>query len=196
MRKQAYERNTKETQIKIEVDLDGSGIFSGETNCGFLNHMLALLTYHARFDIEIHAVGDVDVDDHHLVEDVGIALGKTISDILQERKGIERYGSFLLPMDEALIMVALDISGRSHLAYALEIPTQKVGTFDTELVEEFFIAFTRSLGCTLHLQQQAGRNAHHIIEASFKGVGRALRQAVALDPTLQGQVNSTKGTIL
>lgn len=196
MREQTYTRNTNETQISIRLNLDGSGIFTGQTNCGFLNHMLALFTHHARFDMDINAVGDIDIDDHHLVEDVGITLGTVISNILQERQGIYRYGNFLLPMDEALVLIAIDISGRSYLGYRLSIPTPKVGTFDTELVEEFFLAFTRALGCTLHIQPQAGKNAHHIIEATFKGVGRALKQAVSIDETLHGQINSTKGTIV
>jgi len=188
-------RNTTETQIHLTLDLDGNGSCTCDTGVGFLDHMLTLFARHGHFNLDIHCTGDTGVDCHHSAEDLGIVLGRAFAQALGEMRGICRYGSFLLPMDETLVMVALDISGRPHLGYALEIPTQKVGDFDTELVEEFFLGFVRSLGATLHLRQMAGGNSHHIIEAAFKGFGRALAQAVAVDPLLGDAVPSTKGTI-
>lgn len=189
-------RDTTETQIQLMVALDGTGIYKGSCGCGFFDHMLELFCRHGRFDITLDATGDTHVDYHHLIEDLGITLGRAFQTGLGDMRGIVRYGSFLLPMDEALILVGLDISGRAYLGYALEIPTEKVGDFDTELVEEFFLAFTRGLGATLHLRQLSGKNSHHIIEATFKGFARALKDAVAIDEKYSQQIPSSKGTIL
>lgn len=195
MRKTEVARNTGETQIKISLNLDGTGIYDGESNLGFLNHMLELMTRHGRFDIHVKATGDTEVDLHHITEDTGITLGKAFSDALGDMRGITRYGSFMLPMDESLVLVAIDYSGRPHLSYDLHIPSPKVGDFDTELVEEFFLGFCRSAGLTLHLKQLAGENSHHIIEAAFKGFGRALKQAVTIDTAFADEIPSTKGTL-
>lgn len=196
MRKATIQRKTQETQIELTIDVDGTGRYSGQCASGFFDHMLTLLARHGRFDITLDAKGDTHVDDHHLIEDLGIVLGRALDEALGERRGIVRYGSFLLPMDESLILVGLDISGRAYYASTLEIPTEKVGTFDTELVDEFFYGFTRGLGCTLHIQQLAGSNSHHIIEATFKGFARALKDAVTIDPEFALEIPSTKGTIL
>lgn len=196
MRIESLNRNTTETQIDLKINLDGTGSYKGEVNCGFLSHMLELFSKHGRFDLSIKAKGDIHVDYHHLTEDAGIALGRAISDALGERRGIKRYGSFIMPMDESLVMAAVDISGRSYLGYNLSIPSSKVGDFDTELTEEFFLGFVRGLGCTLHLKQMAGGNSHHIIEAAFKGFGRALKEAVSIDEDYKDEIISTKGTIL
>ncbi|MFV0401096.1 MAG: imidazoleglycerol-phosphate dehydratase HisB [Oscillospiraceae bacterium] len=198
MRTAEITRNTNETQITLSLNLDGRGEFSGTSGGGFLDHMLELFARHGRFDLNIQGKGDVQVDLHHLTEDTGITLGKAFAQALGEMRGIARYGSFLLPMDEALVMVALDISGRPHLGYELALPSQRVGDFDTELVEEFFLGFVRGLGMTLHLRQLAGHNTHHIIEAAFKGFGRAMAQAVAVekDERFADEIPSTKGTIL
>ncbi len=190
------ERNTSETQILIELRLDGTGKAQLEMDCGFLKHMLELFAAHGRFDLRIRADGDRWVDDHHLTEDLAIALGQAFRTALGAGAGIARYGDIHLPMDEALVLVAVDISGRAALGYGLRIPTEKVGSFDTELVREFLTAFSRSLGASIHCHQIAGENAHHIIEACFKGLGRALSQAAAIDPRLEGGVPSTKGTLL
>ena len=195
MRTAAIERNTNETQIQLELNLDGTGKYDIQTDVGFLNHMLELFARHGRFDLAIRAKGDVQTDDHHLTEDVGIVLGQAFAQALGEMRGIVRYGSFLLPMDEALVLAAVDISGRPCLGYTLQLPGAKVGSFDTELVEEFFLGFTRNLKATLHLQQLAGKNTHHIIEAAFKGFGRAMAQAVAIDAAYKDQVPSTKGML-
>ncbi len=195
MRSATVARNTTETQISVALELDGQGVYQINTGVGFLNHMLELFTRHGRFDLSLDCSGDTQVDDHHTVEDCGIALGSAFSQALGEMRGITRYGSFLLPMDEALVLVALDLSGRPHLSYDLEIPTQKIGTFDTQLVEEFFWGFCRGSGTTLHLRQMAGKNAHHIVEAAFKGFGRALAQAVAVDQRFSGEIPSTKGLL-
>lgn len=186
-------RKTAETDIFLSLNLDGSGKSSIDTGCGFLNHMLTLFASHGRFDLTVKCVGDVNVDDHHSVEDIGIVLGKAFQDALGDKRGITRYGSFLLPMDEALILTAVDISGRSCLCYGLEIPTEKIGTFDTELVEEFFLAFTRNCPMSLHIRQMAGKNAHHIAEGAFKSTARALKAAVALDGS--NDIPSTKGVL-
>lgn len=188
-------RNTKETQIKVAINLDGRGRFEGGTGIGFLDHMLELVSHHGRFDVDISAKGDTQVDFHHTVEDVGITLGKAFAEALGDMRGIMRYGSSLLPMDESLVLASLDFSGRPHLEYCLQIPAQKVGDFDTELVREFFLGFCRSAGVTLHLRQLAGENSHHIIEAAFKGFGRALRQAVAIDALSPDEIPSTKGML-
>ena len=186
-------RKTAETDIFLSLNLDGSGKSSIDTGCGFLNHMLTLFAAHGRFDLTVKCVGDTDVDDHHSVEDIGICLGLAFQKALGDKRGITRYGSFLLPMDEALILSAVDISGRSCLCYELEIPTEKIGTFDTELVEEFFLAFTRNCPMSLHLRQLAGKNAHHIAEGAFKSAARALKAAVALDGS--NDIPSTKGVL-
>ena len=186
-------RKTAETDICLELNLDGAGKSSIDTGVGFLNHMLTLFAAHGKFDLTVVCRGDTEVDDHHSVEDIGICLGNAFREALGDKRGITRYGSFLLPMDEALILCAVDLSGRSCLCDELEIPTQKIGTFDTELVEEFLLGFVRSCPMSLHLRQLAGKNAHHIVEGAFKGLGRALKQAVALDGS--GEIPSTKGVL-
>lgn len=195
MRTATLERNTKETRISLSLSLDGRGIYEVNTGCGFLNHMLELFTRHGRFDLSLRCTGDIEVDDHHTVEDVGIALGTALKQAIGDGKGITRYGSFLLPMDESLVLCAVDLSGRAYCSCALEIPSQKVGSFDTELVAEFFAAFCRTAGVTLHLKQLAGQNSHHIIEAAFKGFGRAMKQAVAVDADFADEIPSTKGVL-
>ena len=196
MRQASISRSTAETSVDISLVLEGTGQTDIQTGCGFLNHMLTLFGRHGRFDLVVHCEGDTDVDDHHTVEDIGIVLGRVFAQALGDCRGITRYGSFLLPMDEALVMVAADMSGRSYLSYALDLPTQKVGTFDTELVEEFLLSFTRSMGLTLHVRQLAGTNSHHIIEAKFKGLARALKEAVRIDAAFAQEIPSTKGTLL
>lgn len=193
MRTAEITRNTTETNISLKVNLDGTGKTEVNTGVGFLNHMLTLFAAHGKFDLEVRCVGDTDVDDHHSVEDVGICLGQAFRQALGDKRGITRYGSFLLPMDEALILAAVDISGRSSLNDALEIPTEKIGSFDTELVEEFFLGFTRSCPMSLHLRKLAGTNSHHIVEGAFKAFGRAMKAAVALDGT--DKIPSTKGVL-
>ena len=186
-------RKTAETDIILSLNLDGTGKSTIDTGCGFLNHMLTLFAAHGKFDLTVNCKGDTYVDDHHSVEDIGIVLGQAFQAALGNKRGITRYGSFLLPMDEALIQTAVDISGRSCLCYGLEIPTQKIGTFDTELVEEFFLAFTRNCPMSLHIRQLAGKNAHHIVEGAFKSVARSLKAAVALDGS--NEIPSTKGVL-
>lgn len=193
MRTAEITRDTAETNISLKVNLDGTGKTEVGTGVGFLNHMLTLFAAHGKFDLEVRCVGDTDVDDHHSVEDVGICLGQAFRQALGDKRGITRYGSFLLPMDEALILAAVDISGRSSLNDALEIPTEKIGSFDTELVEEFFLGFTRSCPMSLHLRKLAGTNSHHIVEGAFKAFGRAMKAAVALDGT--DKIPSTKGVL-
>lgn len=195
MRTAQIERNTNETQIRLTLNVDGRGQYQVDTGCGFLNHMLELFTRHGSFDLEVTCQGDTQVDDHHTVEDIGIALGKAFARALGDLRGVQRYGNFLLPMDEALVLCAVDLSGRGYLGWQMELPTEKVGTFDTELAEEFWIAFSRNCGATLHFQQMAGRNSHHILEAAFKGMGRALRQAVAIEPGRENEIPSTKGIL-
>lgn len=195
MRQATITRNTTETRITLTLRVDGGGEADIQTGCGFLDHMLTLFARHGCFDLTLRCDGDTRVDDHHTVEDCGIALGQALREALGDFRGITRYGSFLLPMDEALVLVALDISGRSCLAYGLSPLAQKVGTFDTELVREFMLALCRNLEMTLHLKQLAGTNAHHIIEAAYKGLGRALAIAVSLDPRQAGKIPSTKGVI-
>ena len=186
-------RKTAETDIFLSLNLDGTGKSSIDIGCGFLNHMLTLFAAHGKFDLTVKCAGDIDVDDHHSVEDIGIVLGQAFQAALGDKRGITRYGSFLLPMDEALIQTAVDISGRACLCYGLEIPTQKIGTFDTELVEEFFLAFTRNSPMSLHIRQLAGKNSHHIVEGTFKSVARSLKAAVALDGS--NEIPSTKGVL-
>ena len=195
MRNAICNRKTNETDIRLELNLDGSGNSEIQTGCGFLDHMLTLFASHGRFDLKIFCQGDTEVDDHHTVEDIGICLGKAFSDALGEKRGIIRYGNMILPMDEALILCAVDISGRSYLGFGLEIPSQKIGTFDPELVEEFLLAFVRQCPMSLHLQQLAGRNSHHIVEGAFKAMARALRQAVAVDTANPDAIPSTKGVL-
>ena len=195
MRTSDISRVTAETDIRLSLDLDGSGVSDVDTGVGFLDHMLTLLARHARFDLYVKAKGDVYVDDHHTVEDIGIVLGQAFAEAVGDKKGICRFGDCILPMDEALILCAVDISGRDYLGYALEIPTEKVGTFDTELAEEFWISFARNARVTLHLRQLAGSNSHHIIEGAFKAVARALRKAVSIDSAYADEVPSTKGLL-
>ena len=195
MRTATCNRKTAETDITLTLDLDGTGKSEIDSGVGFLNHMLTLLARHARMDMILRCAGDIEVDDHHSVEDIGIALGEALKAALGEKRGIKRYGSMLLPMDEALVMIALDLSGRGCLSYKASIPTQKIGSFDTELVQEFFLALTRTAGMTLHIQQLDGENSHHIVEAMFKGVARALKDAVAIDPTYADEIPSTKGVL-
>lgn len=195
MRKAEIKRDTAETKISLKIDLDGKGNSKISTEVGFLDHMLTLFAKHGHFNLEISCVGDTQVDDHHTTEDIGICLGKAFAKALGDKAGIYRYGDITLPMDEALILAAVDISGRSYLGYALEIPTEKVGSFDTELVEEFWTAFTSNAGLDLHLRQLAGKNSHHIIEGAFKAAGRALREAVAIDPDFADEMPSTKGVL-
>ena len=193
MRTAEITRKTAETDIMLTLNLDGNGKSQIKTGVGFLDHMLTLFAAHGKFDLTVHCQGDTEVDDHHSAEDIGICLGMAFVKALGEKRGINRYGSFLLPMDEALIQTAVDISGRSHLSYGLEIPTEKIGSFDTELVEEFWLAFVRSSGMSLHIRQLAGKNSHHIVEGCFKSVARSLRFAVASDGT--NDIPSTKGVL-
>ena len=195
MRTAEITRNTAETHIALKLDLDGTGNSEISTGCGFLDHMLVLFAKHGRFDLAVSCKGDTWVDDHHTVEDVGITLGEAFRRALGDKKGITRYGSQILPMDEALILTAVDLSGRSCLGYDLQIPTQKVGTFDTELVEEFWLGFVRNALCTLHIRQLAGTNSHHIIEGAFKSAGRSLRAAVAIEAAFADEIPSTKGVL-
>lgn len=195
MRTAQIARDTNETSIRLTLELDGTGTSKVDSGCGFLNHMLTLLAAHGRFDLEVSCKGDTDVDDHHTVEDIGIALGQAFTKALEDRRGITRYGQSLLPMDETLVLCGVDLSGRDYLGWGLTLPAQKVGTFDTELAKEFWLGFVRQCPCALHFRQLAGENTHHILEAAFKGAGRALRMAVSLDPALNGQIPSTKGTL-
>lgn len=193
MRTSEVKRNTAETKISLRLNLDGMGKSEIDTGVGFLNHMLTLFAAHGKFDLIVTCNGDTQVDDHHSVEDIGICLGQAFQAALGDKRGITRYGCFLLPMDEALILSAVDISGRSCLCYELDIPTEKIGTFDTELVEEFFLGFVRNCPMSLHLRQLAGKNAHHIVEGAFKSVAHALKEAVALDGS--NEIPSTKGVL-
>ena len=195
MRTADITRKNAETDIRLTLNLDGTGISQISTGCGFLDHMLTLFARHGRFDLTVSCIGDTQVDDHHTVEDIGICLGDAFAKALGDMRGINRYSSTTLPMDEALILTAVDISGRGMLCYGLEIPTEKVGSFDTELVEEFLLAFVRRANVTLHIQQLAGRNSHHIIEGMFKSLARTLRTAVAIDPAFADEIPSTKGVL-
>ncbi len=195
MRTAQIDRKTAETDISITLNLDGTGESEINTGCGFLDHMLILFAKHGRFDLKVRCVGDTYVDDHHTVEDIGIALGQAFKEALGEKRGIYRYGSMILPMDEALILSAVDLSGRSYLGYKLDIPTQKVGTFDTELIEEFWLGFTRNSDCTLHIVSLEGKNSHHIIEGAFKSVARSMRDAVSIDKDFSQDIMSTKGVL-
>ena len=195
MRSVTITRQTAETDITLTLNLDGKGESSIDSGCGFLDHMLTLFAKHGGFDLSLTCKGDTYVDDHHTVEDIGIVLGQAFAKALGDKRGVIRYGSMILPMDEALILAAVDLSGRSYLGFALDIPTARVGTFDTELVEEFWLAFTRNAQCTLHLRKATGTNSHHIIEGAFKAAARALRQAVAIDAARPDDLPSTKGVL-
>ena len=196
MRSAEIRRATAETNIELRLNLDGTGAGRIATGVGFMDHMLTLFARHARMDLNVVCKGDILVDDHHSVEDIGICLGAAIAKAVGDKRGIRRYGSMLLPMDEALVLCALDLSGRSCLRYQAQIPSQKIGTFDTELVEEFFLGLTRSAGLTLHMRMLDGTNSHHIVEAMFKALGRALREAVSIDESLGGEIPSTKGVLV
>ncbi|MBQ7761209.1 MAG: imidazoleglycerol-phosphate dehydratase HisB [Clostridia bacterium] len=195
MRKATIERKTAETDISLSLCLDGKGVSQIDTGCGFLDHMLTLFSKHSRIDLTVKCVGDVNVDYHHTTEDIGISLGQAIKNALGDKKGICRYGDIILPMDESLILCAVDISGRGGLYYSLDIPSDRVGDFDTELTQEFFVAVAREAGITLHLKQLAGVNSHHIIEGAFKAFARVMKEAVAIDPQYKDEIPSTKGVI-
>lgn len=195
MRNAIIQRKTAETDIQLSLELDGTGVSGIDTGCGFLDHMLSLFARHGRFDLVLTCRGDTYVDDHHTVEDVGIALGQAFAQALGEKRGVTRYGNAILPMDEALILSAVDLSGRAYLGYEMKIPAEKVGTFDTELGAEFWLAFVRNAGVTLHVRQLAGSNSHHILEGAFKSVARSLRAAVAIDPDAADEIPSTKGVL-
>ena len=195
MREATITRRTAETEITLYLNLDGTGKSEIDTGVGFLDHMLTLFASHGRLDLNVKCEGDTYVDDHHTVEDIGICLGQAFAAALGDKRGICRYGSMILPMDEALILTAADLSGRAYLGYDLTIPTEKVGTFDTQLCEEFFIALAQNGGLTLHIRQLAGRNSHHIIEGTFKSVARSLGKAVAIDERNADKIPSTKGLL-
>lgn len=195
MRTAEVNRTTAETDIRLQLNLDGTGVSEINTGVGFLDHMLTLFARHGRFDLVLSCKGDTEVDFHHTTEDIGIALGEAFAAALGDKRGIIRYGSTVLPMDETLILSAVDISGRSHLSYSLQIPTQKVGDFDTELTEEFWLGFVRKAGITLHIRQLAGTNSHHIIEGTFKSVARTLKDAVKIDEAYKDEIPSTKGVL-
>ena len=195
MRTSEIIRKTAETDIKLNLCIDGSGKADINTGCGFFDHMLTLFASHGKFDLCVSCNGDTNVDYHHSVEDIGICLGMAFKEALGDCKGIKRYGNMILPMDEALILCALDVSGRSYLAYGLNIPNEKIGDFDSELVEEFFLAFTRHAGVTLHVKQLDGRNSHHIAEGAFKAFARAMRMATCIDASDADKIPSTKGVL-
>ena len=188
-------RKTKETDIKLKIDLDGKGNSNIDSGCGFLDHMLTLFAKHGRFDLDVFCKGDIEVDYHHTVEDIGICLGQAFKKALGDKKGINRYGDTALPMDESLILSAVDVSGRSFLAYNLNPKAKRVGNFDVELVEEFFIAFTSNAGINLHVVQLAGKNTHHILEGAFKSIARSLKTAVSINKDLGDEIPSTKGVL-
>ena len=195
MRSAEIVRKTKETDISLWINLDGKGESNVNSGCGFFDHMLTLFSKHSRFDLNVTCVGDVEVDYHHTVEDIGICLGLAFKKALGDKKGINRYGDTILPMDEALILSAVDVSGRSFLAYGLKPKAKRVGNFDVELIEEFFIAFTTNAGINLHLTQLAGKNTHHILEGAFKSLARSLKTAVAVNQELKDEIPSTKGVL-
>ena len=195
MRIADIKRSTSETEITIRLNLDGKGESNIDTACGFLDHMLELFARHGRFDLTVSCHGDIHVDYHHTVEDVGICLGKAFAKALGDKKGIRRYADTILPMDEALILSAVDISGRGGCYYDMDLPTERVGDFDTELDQEFWIAFAQNAGLTLHLRKMAGRNTHHILEGGFKSVARSMRTAVSIDPACANEIPSTKGLL-
>ena len=195
MRQAKVERRTAETDVAVTLRLDGSGLSEIDSGVGFLDHMLTLFARHGRFDLTVVCRGDLEVDDHHSVEDIGIALGEAFSRALGDKRGIRRYGDTILPMDEALVLTAVDLSGRSYLGYELGIPTEKIGTFDSELVEEFWTAFVRTAACSLHIRKLAGTNSHHITEGAFKSAARSFREAVEIDPDFSDEIPSTKGVL-
>ena len=195
MRTASIQRDTNETQIQLELNLDGTGSSDIATGCGFLDHMLTLLARHGDFDLTVRCHGDTEVDYHHSVEDIGICLGIAFTRALGDKRGITRYGQFLLPMDETLVLSAVDLSGRDYLGWAVDLPAAKVGDFDTELAKEFWLAFVRSCPSSVHIRQLAGENTHHILEAVFKGMGRTLKMAVAPDEKHLNEIPSTKGTL-
>lgn len=195
MRNSEIKRKTAETDIRLALDLDGKGNSAVNSGCGFLDHMLTLFAKHSLFDLELECTGDIYVDYHHTVEDIGIVLGKAFKEALGDMKGIKRYGYAVIPMDEALILTATDICGRDTLCYGLDMPTQKVGDFDTELVREFLLGFVRNAEISLHMRQLSGDNSHHIIEGAFKSLARSLREAVSTDEKAKGEIPSTKGVI-
>ena len=195
MRQAEIARKTAETDIKLKLKLDGTGVSEINSGCGFMDHMLTLFAKHGRFDLSLDCRGDTDVDFHHSAEDIGICLGKAFAEALGDKKGINRYGFFILPMDEALVLSALDFSGRCYLNFDAAIPTARVGDFDTELVEEFWWAFSRNADCTLHIKEFEGKNTHHIIEGIFKCVARSMREAVSIDEAAKNEIPSTKGVL-
>lgn len=195
MRKGVINRKTAETDIELSLTLDGAGKSDINTGCGFLDHMLTLFASHGRFDLSVSCKGDTDVDFHHSVEDIGICLGKAFSEAIGDCRGIKRYGNMMLPMDESLVLCALDVSGRAYLNYDVNMTAERIGDFDTELVEEFFLAFVRNSGVTLHIKMLDGKNAHHVAEAAFKAFARALRQAVEIDGQGKNEIPSTKGVL-
>ncbi len=195
MRTSAIERNTAETKIKLSLNLDGTGKSAVNSGCGFLDHMLTLFARHGRFDLTVECDGDTQVDYHHTTEDIGITLGAAFSEALGDKRGIERYGSVVLPMDEALILTSVDLSGRAYLGFDLNIPAEKVGGFDTELVKEFWLGFIRASECTLHIKQFSGENSHHIIEGAFKSAARSLSKAVKINSDYKDEIPSTKGVL-
>ena len=195
MRSADIKRDTRETQIQLELNLDGTGKASIASGCGFLDHMLELFARHGDFDLTVKCHGDTHVDYHHSVEDIGICLGRSFTEALGDKRGITRYGQFLLPMDETLVLCACDLSGRDYLGWGVELPSMTVGDFDTELAEEFWLAFVRNCPASIHIRQMAGKNTHHILEAIFKGMGRTLKMAVAMDPKHMNEIPSTKGVL-
>ena len=195
MRRKKIVRETKETNIVLALEIDGTGAYEINTGCGFLNHMMELFARHGRFDLAVDCNGDVDVDYHHTVEDIGIVLGKAFREALGDKRGIYRYGSMLMPMDETLILCAIDLSGRCHVQFDVDIPAQKVGDFDTELVKEFILGMARELGMTIHVKMLSGENTHHIIEGIFKAMARALRAACAIEEDYADEIPSTKGVL-
>ena len=195
MRSATIERKTAETDITLALSLDGTGKSEIDTGCGFLNHMLTLFAKHSRFDLKVKCIGDTDVDDHHTVEDIGITLGKAFLEALGDKKGITRYADTILPMDESLILSAVDISGRSHIEYSIDGLCERVGTFDTELCEEFWIAFSMNSNITLHIKKLLGTNTHHRIAGTFKSVAQTLKKAVRIDPDFSDEIPSTKGVL-
>lgn len=195
MRKSEIKRKTAETDIELSLSLDGTGVSKIETGCGFFDHMLTLFASHGKFDLSVKCTGDVNVDYHHSVEDIGICLGKAFSEAIGDCKGIKRYGNMMLPMDESLVLCALDVSGRAYLNYDVETGAERIGDFDTELIEEFFLAFVRNSNVTLHLKKLDGGNAHHVAEATFKAFARALSSAVEIDEKAKDVIPSTKGVL-
>ena len=195
MRRASIKRDTNETKITLELNLDGTGKADISSGCGFLDHMLELFARHGDFDLTVHCDGDTHVDYHHSVEDIGISLGRAFTEALGDKRGINRYGQFLLPMDETLVLCACDLSGRDYLGWAVELPAAKVGDFDTELAKEFWLGFVRNCPASIHIRQMAGRNTHHILEAVFKGMGRTLKMAFAMDPKHADEIPSTKGVL-